>query len=53
MGAILWVLKMLLKVMKPFAKIAIIESLIEALMGTIGEEDAETPSDAAPATEGE
>ena len=52
MGAILWVLKMVLKVLKPFAKIAIIESLIEALMGTVGEEDA-TPTDAAPAEAGE
>ena len=47
MGAILWVLKMLLKVMKPFVKIAIIESLFEAIMGMVGGEDA-TPTDAEP-----
>ncbi len=39
MGGILWIAKMLLKVLKPFVKIAIIESLLEALMGVIGEED--------------
>ena len=41
MGALLWVAKMLLKVMKPFIKIAIMESLFEALMGVIGEEEGE------------
>ena len=46
MGAIFWVLKMLLKVMKPFAKIAIMESIIEAIMGIVGEET--TPTDAEP-----
>lgn len=37
MGALLWVAKMLLKVMKPFVKIALIESLIEALTGYIND----------------
>ena len=43
MGALLWVAKMLLKVMKPFVKIALIESLVEVLMGYIG--NAEDPTD--------
>ena len=46
MGALLWVAKMLLKVMKPFVKIAIMESLLEALMGVIGEEEGETEAQA-------
>lgn len=41
MGALLWVAKMLLKVMKPFVKIAIIESLIEALEGYVKEQPEE------------
>lgn len=53
MGAIFWVLKMVLKVLKPFAKIAIIESLIEALMGSLGEDTDATQTDAAPAEAGE
>ena len=53
MGAIFWVLKMVLKVLKPFAKIAIIESLIEALMGSLGEDEATTPTDATTSTDGE
>ena len=46
MGVLFWFAKMFLKVLKPFVKIAIIESLIEALMGVVGEEDGATPSDA-------
>ena len=46
MGVLFWFAKMFLKVLKPFVKIAIIESLIEALMGVVGEEDDATPSDA-------
>ena len=42
MGALLWVAKMLLKFMKPFLKIAIMESLFEALMGEEEEESGET-----------
>ena len=42
MGALIWVAKMLLKVMKPFLKIAIMESLIEALTEFIT--NAETPA---------
>ena len=39
MGVLFWFAKMFLKVMKPFIKIAIMESLMEALMGVIGEEE--------------
>ena len=39
MGALLWVAKMLLKVMKPFLKIAIIEGLIEALTEFIANQE--------------
>ncbi len=48
MGTILWFVKMCAKVMKPFVKIAIIEALLEALMGYFGgDEEAEdaTPTD--------
>lgn len=46
MGAILWFVKMFAKVLKPFVKIALIEALFEALMGMLGEEDADTtPTD--------
>ena len=37
MGALLWVVKMLLKVMKPFVKLALLEALVGAL-----ESDGET-----------
>lgn len=46
MGVLFWFAKMFLKVLKPFVKIAIIESLIEALMGVVGEEDEATSTDA-------
>ncbi len=42
MGVFFWFAKMFLKVLKPFVKIAIIESLVEALMGVVGEEEEET-----------
>ena len=41
-GCYFLVLKMLLKVMKPFVKIALVESLIEAIMGVVGEEEETT-----------
>ena len=40
--ALLWFAKMLLKILKPFAKIAIIEALIGALEN-MGEEPADDP----------
>ena len=43
MGGILWIAKMVLKIFKPFIKIAIMESLMEALMGAMGEKT--TPTD--------
>ena len=46
MGVLFWFAKMFLKVLKPFVKIAIIESLVEALMGVIGEEGEATATDA-------
>ena len=46
MGVLFWFLKMFAKVLKPFAKIAIIEALMEALMGTLEEDDAVTSTDA-------
>lgn len=48
MGALLWFAKMLLKILKPFAKIAIIEALIGALT-TVAEEQlgGEDPTDPA------
>ncbi len=52
MGAILWVVKMLTKVLKPFVKIALIESLLEALMGMLGEEGEPTTDDTVTPSEG-
>ena len=46
MGVLFWFAKMFLKVLKPFVKIAIMESIIEAIMGIVGEEA--TPTDAEP-----
>lgn len=40
MGALLWFAKMLLKVLKPFAKVAIIQALLEAI-GNVTEEPGE------------
>ena len=37
MGALLWFAKMLLKILKPFAKAAIIEALLEAINGVMEE----------------
>ena len=42
MGVLFWFIKMFAKVLKPFVKIALIESLLEALEGV---EEA-TPTDA-------
>ena len=41
MGVLSWFVKMFAKVLKPFVKIALIESLLDALMGAVGEEDTE------------
>ena len=46
MGALLWFAKMLLKILKPFAKLAIIEALIGALQN-MGDQTAEEPTDPA------
>ena len=53
MGALFWFLKMFAKVLKPFVKIALAESLLEALMGVIGEEEeTEAPTEEETPTEG-
>ena len=39
-----WILKMLLKVMKPFAKIMIFQAIVSSLMEAVGEDEtAEEP----------
>ncbi len=48
MGVLFWFIKMFAKVLKPFVKIALIEALMEALMGA---EEA-TPTDAEAEEEG-
>ena len=49
MGSLLWFSKMLLKIMKPFAKIAIFKALVDALMEVLGGEEGgeENPTDPA------
>lgn len=47
MGVLFWFVKAFAKILKPFVKIAFIESLIEVLMGvTDEEEESVSPSDA-------
>lgn len=48
-----WILKMLLKVFKPFAKIAIIGALFQALLGALGGEDTDEDADTETPVEGE
>lgn len=45
MGVIFWIALRVLHVLKPFVKIALIESLIEALSGYIDEETTEPESE--------
>ncbi len=52
MGVIFWFLGRFLHIMKPFAKIALIESLMEVLMGYLDESEettAEEPETTEPA----
>ena len=49
---IAWVIKMLLKLMKPFAKIMIWEAIFESLSGAVGDTD-EEPSDEDTSNDGE
>ena len=48
-----WIIKMLLKFMKPLAKFAIMAGLLDTILGNGGEEEAETdPSEESASAEG-